>query len=92
MSLRRDILVAFDTPNNRRRRKFTRLLSRYGVRVQESVFRINVTPRELEEVWATLERACLPEEDAMLLAQIAPMGYRSFGARTELELPLTVGF
>ncbi|SEJ95298.1 CRISPR-associated protein Cas2 [Deinococcus reticulitermitis] len=89
---RRDILVAFDTPSDRRRRRITRLLAHYGVRVQKSVFRVQLTPRELEGLWHDLQRVCLPEEDALLLAQIAPTGYRALGPQPELELPLTVGF
>lgn len=82
---RREVLVAFDTPSDRRRRLLTRLLSRHGVRVQRSVFRLLVSEPELERLWAALERVCLPEEDLLLLGQITPGSWRQFGPSPPLE-------
>jgi len=83
-------MVAFDTPSDRRRRKLTRLLSRYGVRVQRSVFRLSLTEPELERLWTALERVCLPEEDLLLLSQVAAGSWRSFGSGQELDVPLLI--
>lgn len=82
---RREVLVAFDTPSDRRRRLFTRLLSRYGVRVQRSVFRLLISGPELERLWVALERVCLPKEDLLLLGQITPGSWRQCGLGPLLE-------
>lgn len=89
---RTDYLVSFDTPSDRRRRKLTRLLMPYGVRVQKSVFRISLTRQEFGGLWLRLQAVCLPEEDALLASEIRPNGWHSFGPTPQMEVPLIVNF
>lgn len=62
----------------------------YGVRVQKSVFKVNLTARELHILWAALERVSLPEEDSLLAAEIKPGSWREFGNVPNLDVPLVV--
>ena len=74
-----DVVIAFDTPSDRRRRKFTALLNRSGRRVQKSVFRLQGTPRQLALLWEGLQRICLPEEDAVFMCQVRTGSWQQFG-------------
>ncbi|WP_174369246.1 CRISPR-associated endonuclease Cas2 [Deinococcus sp. JMULE3] len=89
---RREVLAAFDTPCDRRRRKFTRLLMRYGVRVQRSVFLLNASGLELGRLWAALERVSEPLEDRLLLAAVQPGAWWQVGDAPVLEVPLVASF
>ncbi|GGL77852.1 hypothetical protein GCM10010840_14660 [Deinococcus aerolatus] len=92
MTLRQDILVAFDTPSDGRRRRFTRLLSRYGVRVQRSVFRLSGSAREVQRLREALERVADHGEDLLLMTVVASGTWWQVGGVQVLEVPLVVSF
>lgn len=87
---RQEVLAAFDTPNSGRRQRLPRLLSRYGLRVQRSVFRPQATSTEVERLWTALERVIVPEEDLLLVVQVKPGSWRLAGTGQVVEVPLTL--
>lgn len=89
---RREVLAAFDTPCDRRRRKFTRLLLRYGVRVQRSVFLLRASAAELRRLWGVLERMSEPLEDRVLLVGVQSGAWWQVGDAPVLEVPLVASF
>lgn len=92
MTGRREVVVAFDTPSDRRRRRFTRLVSRYGVRVQRSVFLLSGSAAELRGVWAELERVMDPAVDLLLMTAVVPGAWWQAGAVRALDVPLVAAF
>lgn len=58
-------VVAYDTPSNRRRRKFSQLLEGYGLRVQWSVFECELRSEQLQRLRLRLERLIVPLEDSV---------------------------
>ena len=86
---RQEVLVAFDTPSDGRRRKLTRLLSRYGVRVQRSVFHLQGTATDLHRLWFSVERVTVAEEDSLLMVQVGQGLWRQTGSVPAVEVPLT---
>jgi len=58
-------VIAYDTPSNRRRRKFAQLLEGYGIRVQWSVFECELRSDQLQRLRQRLERLIVDEEDSV---------------------------
>lgn len=56
-------LVAYDIPDNKRRRRVHDLLLGYGTRVQYSVFECVLKPAKYEELQERLRRLVCLEED-----------------------------
>lgn len=70
---RRDLtLVAYDLPDNRRRRRIARLADDVGRRVQKSVFEAWLTPAELERFIARMAREIDPAVDRIALVRCCP--------------------
>jgi CRISPR-associated protein Cas2 len=60
-------LVCYDIRDDARLRKVARLLEGYGERLQYSVFRCRLTPREEERLRWELTRLALPEDAWMIV-------------------------
>jgi len=58
-------VIAYDTPSNRRRRKFAQLLEGYGLRVQWSVFECELRAEQLQRLRLRLERLIVAAEDSV---------------------------
>lgn len=86
------MLAAFDTPSDSRRQQLTRLLSRYGVRIQRSVFRLQDTEAEMQRLWSALERVVVPDEDLLFLVRVSRGSWRQAGSLNSLDVPLTWSF
>ncbi len=60
-------LVAYDTPDDRRRYRLARILEDYGDRVQYSVFEVSVDAQHREWLLARLRAVVDPQEDSLRL-------------------------
>ena len=60
-------IVAYDTPNAKRRRKLATLLEGYGQRVQWSVFECRLQKQELQALVARLNRVVQVDQDRVRL-------------------------
>jgi CRISPR-associated protein Cas2 len=58
-------VIAYDTPSDRRRRKFAKLLTGHGVRVQWSVFECELRAEQLQRLKVRLEKMIQPEQDSV---------------------------
>ncbi|XFA73273.1 CRISPR-associated endonuclease Cas2 [Thermosynechococcaceae cyanobacterium Okahandja] len=56
-------VIAYDIPNDKRRRKVAELLEGYGQRVQFSVFEARLTPKQLQQLRDRLRRRLKFSED-----------------------------
>jgi CRISPR-associated protein Cas2 len=59
-------VVAYDSPNNKRRRKVAKLLEGYGERLQRSVFECRLQPHQLQRLRQILGRLATPEDSIRL--------------------------
>ena len=59
-------VVAYDSPNNKRRRKVAKLLEGYGERIQRSVFECRLQPHQLQRLRQLLTRLAKPEDSIRL--------------------------
>lgn len=64
---RHAVVVAYDTPSNRRRRQFAKLALGYASRVQKSVYEAHLTDIELRILTKSFNRIALPAEDDVRL-------------------------
>ena len=58
-------VVAYDIPNDKRRKKVSDLLEGYGKRVQYSVFECQLTPTKYDELRLRLKKSVLLSEDSV---------------------------
>ncbi|MCX7598513.1 MAG: CRISPR-associated endonuclease Cas2 [Armatimonadetes bacterium] len=58
-------LVAYDTPDDRRRLRFATILDDYGDRVQFSVFEVTADEHSFKRLLARLEKVVEPAEDSV---------------------------
>lgn len=65
-------LICYDVVNDRRRYRVARLLERYGMRVQKSVFECVLTPDIREGLQKRLQRVIKPEEDQVRFYPLSP--------------------
>jgi CRISPR-associated protein Cas2 len=63
--MERLMVVSYDIPSNRRRRKVAELLEGYGQRVQYSVFECWLSAEKLTELQKRLKRRIKIEEDSV---------------------------
>lgn len=70
--MERLIVVSYDIPCNRRRRKVAELLDGYGQRVQYSVFECQLSPAQLLELQKRLRRRVNLTEDSVRFYPIPP--------------------
>lgn len=69
------LLVSYDISDDRLRAKFAKLLSRYGHRVQYSVFEIRNSPRLLQIIMREIEHRFSPlftGADSVLIIPVSP--------------------
>jgi CRISPR-associated protein Cas2 len=78
-------VIAYDTPSQRRRRKFAQLLEGYGLRVQWSVFECELRSEQLQHLRQRLERLIVKEKDSV---RIRPVLERSSHQVVQLGRPV----
>ena len=49
-------LITYDIANTKRRNKLSELLEQYGIRVNYSVFELDITKKELKEIVETIKK------------------------------------
>jgi len=49
-------LITYDIANTKRRNKLSELLEKYGLRVNYSVFELDISKKELKEIIATIKK------------------------------------
>jgi len=76
----RRFVVCYDTPDDRRRAAFSRLLGGWGERVQWSVFECRLQPAELTRMLRALQAAMVEEEDSVLVYQCGAGGMPAHAA------------
>lgn len=57
--------IAFDVTNNKRRYRVNKVLLRYGLRVQKSVFEAHLSTKQLEAIKQKLLQAIDPNTDSL---------------------------
>jgi len=57
------LLVTYDIADSRRLQRIARLMARYGIRVQKSVFECNLTPARLNELRRNIDQTLVRDED-----------------------------
>ena len=67
-------VIAYDTPSDRRRRKFAKLLKGYGLRVQLSVFECELRGDQMQQLRQRLERLIVAEQDSMRFWRVPEQG------------------
>ncbi len=60
------LLVAYDIANDRRRVKIHKLLTAYGVQVQESLFECDLDDPDLQKLKRSLARSVRPDDNVRL--------------------------
>ncbi|APB32936.1 CRISPR-associated protein Cas2 [Gloeomargarita lithophora Alchichica-D10] len=70
--MERLIVVSYDIPSNRRRRKVAELLEGYGQRVQYSVFECRLSEGKLAELQKRLQKRIKMAEDSVRFYPIPP--------------------
>jgi CRISPR-associated protein Cas2 len=58
-------VTAYDTPSDRRRRKLTKLLGVYCLRVQWSVFECEMRGDQMQQLQERLERLIVADQDSV---------------------------
>ncbi len=64
------VVIAYDTPDARRRQQIVRLLENVADRVQWSVFEGWLTEEQIDKVWHRLEKVVDPNEDELRLYRV----------------------
>ena len=80
---RHQIVLAYDIPNDRRRRKIARIALSYASRVQRSVFEAHLTDAQARVLARTLQSVVDPSEDDI---RLYPQCMRCASLRTMLGL------
>lgn len=58
-------VIAYDTPDNRRRREMVKLLEQHAIRRQKSVFEADLTAEQMAELWQKLATVADPVLDQL---------------------------
>ncbi|MFN7932981.1 MAG: CRISPR-associated endonuclease Cas2 [Bryobacteraceae bacterium] len=82
--MRRNYLVSYDVREDKRLRRVAKTLEGYGVRLQDSVFRCQLTERGMEELRWKLSQLMKEEDDLLVigLCEACSRKVRSRTART----------
>ena len=64
------VVFAYDTPDNRRRRRMARALQDVAERVQYSVFEGRLSAAQIETTWRRLECDIDPDEDRVRMYRL----------------------
>jgi CRISPR-associated protein Cas2 len=67
-------VVAYDSPNNKRRRKLAKLLEGYGERLQWSVFECRLQPHQMRNLRQRLARIATDADSIRLWGGYAATG------------------
>lgn len=62
--------VSYDIVDNRRRRRLSNLLEQFGVRVQKSVFELNLEEKDLPRLVSRIEKTIDPAEDSVRIYRL----------------------
>ncbi|MBI4705020.1 MAG: CRISPR-associated endonuclease Cas2 [Deltaproteobacteria bacterium] len=87
--MRQTYIVSYDVSNPRRLRKVFKLMRGYGDHLQLSVFRCELSARELFELRAKLGHAIKHDEDQVLFVDVGPAEGRARGCISALGRPYT---
>ncbi len=90
-STRQTFVVSYDISDPKRLRKVYRLMNGYGDWVQLSVFRCELTPREVLELRAKLGAIIHHGVDQVLFVDVGPADGRSRVAFRSLGRPYAAG-
>lgn len=82
--MRQAYLVSYDICDPRRWRKVFKVMRGYGDGMQYSVFRCELSPRELVELQEKLRGVIHAKEDRVLFAALGPVEGRGRGAITTM--------
>ena len=63
------IVIAYDTPDNRRRRKLAKAILRYALRTQESVYEASLTESQVKAMARALAEVATEEDDLRVFPQ-----------------------
>jgi len=66
-SLLKHVLIAYDTPDDKRRRRLVRISKDHACRIQKSVFQGWVSERQLAQLETLFNQSIVPEEDSILI-------------------------
>ena len=67
-------VIAYDTPSDRRRRKFAKLLKGYGLRVQLSLFECELRGDQMQQLRQRLERVIVIDQDSVRFWRVPEQG------------------
>lgn len=70
----RRILIAYDVIDDSRRTRLAKVLSKYGDRVQYSVFVVDATPGKLVRMRVHIRKTVDPSCDSLLFCDLGPVG------------------
>ena len=70
MSERMLVVIAYDTPDDDRRRRISKTLHAVADRVQWSVFEGWLTDEQLEDLWQRLMQLCDADQDCVRLYRV----------------------
>ena len=59
------MIVAYDIADPKRLYRIAKIMKDYGVRVQKSIFELNVTPQAFNNMKHRIEKTIVPEEDGV---------------------------
>ena len=60
-----NMIVAYDIADVKRLARIAKIIKNYGIRVQKSIFEVDVTPRIFVEMKQRVENIIMPEEDGV---------------------------
>ena len=63
----RTLILCYDIACDRRRRRIASIAEDHGVRLQQSVFEIHISPGRLGGLMSRLNSECKPAEDSIML-------------------------
>jgi CRISPR-associated protein Cas2 len=82
--MRQAYVVTYDVSNPKRLRRVYKIMLGYGEHLQLSVFRCELSKRELVELRSKLSRAINFDEDQVLFVDIGPVDGRGAGSIASL--------
>lgn len=63
------VVIAYDTPDDRRRRKLAKAILRYAIRTQESLYEAELTESQVRSISRALAAVATDEDDLRLFHQ-----------------------
>ncbi len=87
--MRQAYIVSYDISDPKRLRKVFRLMRGYGAHVQFSVFRCEMSPREMVELRALLRGVINHAEDQVLFVDVGPVDGRGGTSIDAIGRPYT---